>query len=104
MLRSLVGSEMCIRDRANMGARAKNEQIHLPISDTLVKTYITNCIYDTWGLKWKADINTNKHTKNFFPLPNARLSKRLLKFDRSDLKYMIEAITGHNYLRPETLQ
>ena len=72
-----------IADRlANIGARAKNEQQHVPVSDTLVKNYISNCIYDSWGLKWKMDTNTNKHTKKFFPLPNSRLSKRLLKFDR----------------------
>ena len=89
-----------IADRlANIGARAKNEQQPVPVSDTLVKTYITNCIYDTWGMKWKTDPKTNKHTKNFFPLPNNRLSKRLLKFDRQELHLLIEAITGHNYLR-----
>ena len=47
---------------------------------------------------WKKDCNTNKHIK-FFPLPNARLSKRLLKFERLELKYLLEAITGHNHLR-----
>ena len=47
----------------------------------------------------ETECNSNKHTKNFFPLPNARLSKRLLKFDRMELKYLLEAITGHNYLR-----
>ena len=89
-----------IADRlANIGARAKNEQSHVPVSDTHVKTYINNCIYDSWGLKWKKDSNTNKHTKKFFPLPNSRLSKRLLKFERHELTYLLEAITGHNYLR-----
>ena len=89
-----------IADRlANMGALAKTEQIYIPVADSLVKSYINNCIYDTWGLNWKKDCNTNKHTKKFFPLPNARLSKRLLKFERLDLKYLLEAITGHNYLR-----
>ena len=55
--------------------------------------------YDSWGLKWKKDSNTNKHTKKFFPLPNSRLSKRLLKFEKHELTYLLEAITGHNYLR-----
>ena len=66
-----------IADRlANIGARAKNEQQPVPVSDTLVKTYITNCMYyDSWGMKWKTDTNSNKHTKKFFPLPNSRLSK-----------------------------
>ena len=50
-------------------------------------------------MKWKTDSKTNKHTKNFFPLPNSRLSKRLLKFDRHELHFLVEAITGHNYLR-----
>ena len=89
-----------IADRlANIGARAKNEQQPVPVSDTLVKSYITNCIYDTWGMKWKTDSKSNKHTKHFFPLPNSRLSKRLLKFDRQELHFLVEAITGHNYLK-----
>ena len=35
----------------------------------------------------------------FFPEPNSRLSKRLLKFNRQELTYLVSAITGHNYLR-----
>ena len=38
-------------------------------------------------------------TKHFFPTPNARLSKRILKFDRTELTLLISAISGHNYLR-----
>ena len=89
-----------IADRlANLGARATSEHKYVQISDTLIKTYINNCIYDSWSLRWKKDINKNKHTKHFFPTPNTRLSKRLLKFDRSELTLIISAISGHNYLR-----
>ena len=82
-----------------MAARASSEHKHIQISDTLVKTYIKNRIYEAWELRWKLDINKNKHTKHFFPTPNSRLSKRLHKFDRSELTQLLSAITGHNYLR-----
>ena len=35
----------------------------------------------------------------FFPEPNKRLSKRILKFSRTELSFFITAVTGHNYLR-----
>ena len=35
----------------------------------------------------------------FFPEPNERLSKQIFKFNRTDLSFIITAITGHNYLR-----
>ena len=60
---------------------------------------VNNCIYDSWGVTWKTNLNFNKHTKMFFPEPNERLSKRLLKFNRAELRYIISAITGHNYLK-----
>ena len=49
-----------IADRlANIGARATSEHKYVQISDTLVKSYINNCIYDSWSLRWKQDINKN---------------------------------------------
>ena len=57
-----------IADRlANLAARTTSEHKNVQITDTLVKTYIKNRIYETWGLRWKLDINKNKHTKHFFP-------------------------------------
>ena len=56
-----------IADRlANVAARATSEQRYVPVSDSLVKNYINNCIYDTWGVKWKINSNLNKHTKMLF--------------------------------------
>ena len=89
-----------IGDRlANIAARTTSEHKHVQITDTLVNTYIKNRIYESWDLRWKLDINKNKHTKHFFPLPNSRLSKRLHKFERYELTQLISAISGHNYLR-----
>ena len=65
----------------------------------MVKNYINKCLYDSWGVTWKTNLNFNRHTKMFFPEPNSRLSKRLLMFNREELSYLIKAITGHNYLK-----
>ena len=54
-------------------------------------------MYAEWGKQWDQEI-TCRQTKQFFPSPNAALSKRINKLARSQLTLLIKPTTGHNAL------
>ena len=84
---------------ANLAAACDQEQMMVPISQKLFKSHIKTAIYAEWIKLWQQDTNLYKHTRQFFPIMDPKYSKKILKLSRTDVKQLIEAITGHNYLR-----
>ena len=86
-------------EMANLAASCDQEHKIVPISQKLFKDHIKTAIYAEWIKLWKQDTGIYKHTRLFFPIMDPKYSQKLLKLSRSDLKQLIEVITGHNYLR-----
>lgn len=84
---------------ANTAANCTDELEPVPIANKLFKQHIKTAIYAKWIQQWRQDESKFKHTKTFFPIMDPAYTKRLLKLNRTDLKYIIEIITGHNNLK-----
>ena len=84
---------------ANIAAKCEHEQAIVPIALSAFKNHIKTAIYSEWITQWKSDPNTYKHTKLFFPIMDPNYSKKILKLNRTDLKLLIEVLTGHNNLK-----
>ena len=93
-----VGNDMADK-LAVQAANCTEEMIHVPISNKLFKNHVKTAIYAEWIKEWNADNKKFKHTKEFFPIMDPKRSKSLLKLKRSELKMLIEIITGHNNFR-----
>ena len=84
---------------ANMAANCTQEHVHVPISYNLFKAHIKTAIYAEWIDQWQHDPNKYKHTRIFFPRMEPKYSKQILKLTRTNLKLLVEIITGHNNFR-----
>ena len=84
---------------ANLAAKCTQEQQIVPIAYKLFKAHLKTAIYAEWISTWTADPTKFKHTKIFFPRMDPKYSKLILKLNRTDLKLLIEIISGHTYLR-----
>ena len=51
-----------------------------------------------WTARWEAS-TTCRQTKIFFPQPNRKISKDLLKLNRTDLGLCVRHLTGHSFLQ-----
>ena len=84
---------------ANHAAQCTQEQSIVPIAHNLYKAHIKTAIYAEWISQWQQDLNKYKHTRIFFPRMEPKYSKQILKLNRSDLKLLVEIITGHTNLK-----
>ena len=69
--------------------------IMLPYS--YFKTQVTNVTYKLWADYWSKQ-QTCRLSKNFLPFPCKRKSKEILKLSRSQMRRLLELITGQNNL------
>ena len=84
---------------ANLAANCTQEQQIVPIAYKLFKDHLKTAIYAEWFNLWTADPTKFKHTKIFFPRMDPKYSKHILRLNRTDLKLIIEIISGHTYLK-----
>ena len=62
-----------------------------------IKALIKDKLYQEWTKRWESE-PTCRQTKQFFPRPDSKRSKELLKLARSQLSTIVQATTGHNSL------
>ena len=86
-------------EMANLAARCTQEHQLVPIAHKLFKAHLKTAIYAEWHSTWTTDPSKFKHTKIFFPRMDPKYSKLILKLNRTDLKLLIEIISGHTYLK-----
>ena len=61
------------------------------------KNQLNNVTYKLWADEWTQQ-PTCRLSKNFLPFPCKRKSIEILRLSRSQMKRMLELITGQNYL------
>ena len=61
------------------------------------KQQLTDITYKFWTDEWLSH-NTCRLSKNFLPFPSKNKSKEILKLSRSQMRRLIEVITGQNNL------
>jgi len=62
-----------------------------------VMQQLQHALVTSWTNTWQSNPHC-RQTKYWFPKPNEKLSKQLLKVGRKELSQLIQFITGHNYL------
>ena len=67
------------------------------------KSALWEVMYNIWGREW-TDNPTCRLSKNFLPKPCKRKSKEILKLSRSQMRCLIEIITGQNNLNYRYVQ
>ena len=88
-------------ERADQLARESAEltpNVHgimLPYS--YFKTQVNNVTYKLWADEWQQQ-STCRLSKNFLPFPCKQKSKEILKLSRSQMRRLLELITGQNNL------
>jgi ribonuclease HI len=68
----------------------------LPVPKTWNRKKIKEYITNEWTSRW-ASIPEARQTKIFFPKPNAKLSKKLLSYDRQTCAKLFRWISGHSF-------
>ena len=63
----------------------------------IFKKKINKHLYKEWGRRWNKSVQCWQ-TKLFFPDPNPKASKFLIKLDRNHLSMAVRFLTGHNFL------
>jgi len=58
---------------------------------------LRHALITSWTNIWQSNPHC-RQTKYWFPKPNEKLSKQLLKVGRKEFSQLIQFITGHNYL------
>ena len=88
-------------ERADQLAReaVKCSEIRLktPPSCSTYKQEVKNKIYSEWELRWTAD-NAYRMIKKIFPKPHCTKSKEILHLKRTEIKTLVEVISGQNNL------
>jgi hypothetical protein len=70
----------------------------IPVPKSWIKKKIQAYIHREWSNRWLG-ISEARQTKLFFPQPNAKLSKRLLMYDRPTCAKLFRWISGHSFHR-----
>ena len=73
------------------------EELAIGTSRVEVKNLIKEHAREIWAKEWNTD-TTCRQTKLFLNEPDARVSKKIMRYGRSRIKLIIEAITGQNEL------
>ena len=72
-------------------------RINTPPSWAAYKQALKAKIYEEWEQRWIND-NAYRMTKIFYPKPHSNKAKYKLKLKRTEIKTLIEIITGQNNL------
>jgi hypothetical protein len=72
-------------------------ELFLPYAKILCKQETKAILLKRWTAAWQKSIDY-RQTKIFFPLPDASVSKNLLRLSRKDLGLIIRHGTGHSNL------
>ena len=75
-------------------AQANGPEPYLPIPQSECKRALEDWIKRKHAERWEA-YDGGVHTKCFFPKPNEKWAKDLLKMDRNRIRRVVGAITGH---------
>ena len=70
----------------------------LPLPSCEIKSLARQLTAEKWRNKW-INSSTSRQTKIFFPEPNPKLSKELLRLSRTDLGLCKRHLTGHSFLK-----
>ena len=70
----------------------------LPLPTCAVKALAKQFTLEKWAARWE-DSSICRQTKIFFPHPNSKISKGLLRLSRTDLGLCIRHLTGHSFLQ-----
>ena len=70
----------------------------LPLPKSEIKSLARQLTMEKWKAKW---LNSDhcRQSKIFFPEPNPKLSRELLRLSRKDLGLCIRHLTGHSFLK-----
>jgi hypothetical protein len=63
-----------------------------------VRNKINSYINTEWTNRWKG-LSEARQTKIFFPTPNAKLTQKLLNYDKTNCAKLFRWITGHSFHR-----
>jgi ribonuclease HI len=75
-----------------------NAEPIIPVPRSWIKGKINAYITKEWISRWKGT-NEARQTKIFFPEPNAKNSKKLLRYDRTTCAKLFRWISGHSFHR-----
>merc|ERR1711884_622871 len=70
----------------------------LPLPSCAVKSLARKCTLEKWTTRWEHS-DTCRQTKIFFPKPNPKFSRDLMRLSRTDLGLCIRHLTGHSFLK-----
>jgi ribonuclease HI len=83
---------------AKQGTKKINYAVEpiLPVPKTWTRKKIKEYITKEWTSRWTS-IPEARQTKIFFPKPNAKLSKKLLSYDKQTCAKLFRWISGHSF-------
>jgi ribonuclease HI len=70
----------------------------LPVPRSWIRKKTKQYIYQEWTNRWNG-INEARQTKIFFSQPNAKISKKLLTYDKQTCAKIYRWISGHSFHR-----
>jgi len=82
---------------AKRGTQLKQATPNLPIAPVHTINEIIKFTNTNWNTYWNGRIDC-RQTKLWFPSPNPKISKEILKFNKMDFGTMIRWFTGHCFL------
>jgi ribonuclease HI len=83
---------------AKEGANLPRVGIPVPLAACSQKLKIRDHIHAKWKEEW-SKLKSCRQTKIWFPEPNLRKSKELMKQNRVKLSVLVRMLSGHNHLR-----
>ncbi len=86
--------------KAKNGALSPSEgpEPFIPAPGSWFKQKITSFAHKTWSDRWRSSLPC-RQTKIFFPVPDIRISKHLLRLSRDEFGLIFRWLSGHNFLR-----
>jgi ribonuclease HI len=70
----------------------------LPVPKSWIRHKIQQYLQKEWTHRWTSTVEA-RQTKIFFPQPNPKLSKKLMRYDRQTCAKLFRWITGHSFHR-----
>ena len=86
-----------------LAKEASSQQIEGPepflaLPNCVVKSLARQSTLAKWTARWEHSTSC-RQTKIFFPNPDAKFSKELMRLNRADLGLCIRHLTGHSFLK-----
>ncbi len=73
---------------------------YLGLTKKMVTARVNEITEETWNIRWLAQKDKYRQTKLWFPKRDMAKSKIIVKnLDRGEIGLMVQAITGHNFLK-----